>query len=194
MGVVIGILGGVGSGKSTLARILGERGLIVLDADQEARAATLQPDVLAAIAKRFGADLVSDDGSLDRAALADRAFADQASTEALNDIVHPEVRRRLAEQLAQAGSRAVVLDVPLLLESPLAGLVTIWVYLEAPEQLRDLRVATRGWADGERERRESRQMDLESKRSRADHILENSGTIDDLEAQVDALLLGIGVA
>jgi len=193
MGVVIGVLGGVGSGKSTLARILSSRGLIVLDADAEARAATGQPEILEALAKRFGADVVSVDGQLDRQALADRAFADEASTADLNAIVHPEVRRRLAERLERAKGRAVVLDVPLLLESPLAGLVTHWVFLDAPEELRERRVGRRGWATGERKRRESRQMDLQSKRSRADHVLVNSGTIDDLERQVDALLEGIGV-
>jgi dephospho-CoA kinase len=193
MGVVIGVLGGVGSGKSTLARILASRGLIVLDADAEARAATEQPEILEAIAGRFGADVITVDGALDRQALADRAFADEASTADLNAIVHPEVRARLAGKLERAGDRAVVLDVPLLLESPLADLVTHWVFLDAPEELREQRVGGRGWPAGERARRESRQMDLLSKRSRADHVLVNSGTIKDLERQVDALLEGIGV-
>lgn len=194
MGVAIGVLGGVGSGKSTLARLLGQRGLLVLDADAEARAATEQPDVLAALAERFGKDLIGADGSLDRPALAERAFSDEASTRDLNAIVHPETSRRLAERLKAAGDRAVVLDVPLLLESSLAGLVTLWVFLETSEELREQRIASRGWPEGERARRESRQIDLQSKRSRADHILENTGSIDDLERQVDALLEGIGVA
>jgi dephospho-CoA kinase len=193
MSVVIGVLGGVGSGKSTLARLLGERGLLVLDADAEARAATQRPEVLAAIAQRFGSDLIGADGQLDRARLAERAFADEASTADLNAIVHPAVRQRLIEGLTRAGDRAVVMDVPLLLESPLAGLVTHWVFLEAPEALREARVASRGWQPGERSRRESRQADLRAKRSKADHVLENTGSIEDLGRQVDALLQGIGV-
>ena len=194
MGSVLGLLGGVGSGKSTVARLLGERGLVVLDADAEARSVLELPDIRSALANRFGPAVLAPDGQVDRAALAGRAFADPASTAALNALVHPRVRERLLAGLAAAGDRPVVLDVPLLLESPLAERVTDWVFIEVPEGLREARVAGRGWAPGERTRREARQAPLAEKRGRAGHVLENDGDLRHLERQVEALLKALGLA
>ncbi len=193
MGEVIGIVGGVASGKSRVSSILAQRGLTVLDADAEARQAVREPAILEALVERFGQAILAGDGSLDRAALADRAFRDPRSTADLNGIVHPRVRERLLEQLRAAGDAPVVLDVPLLLESPLAALVSTWIFVEASESLREARARSRNWDPGERARRESRQADLSAKRSRAEHVLENNGTIEDLERSVDALLERIGV-
>jgi dephospho-CoA kinase len=193
MGAVIGLLGGVGSGKSTVAELLARRGLLVLDADAEARAAVDRPEVRAALVRRFGADIEQPGGTLDRSLLARRAFADEASTADLNAIVHPAVRARLLDALRAAGDRPVVLDVPLLLESPLAVHVTAWVYVDAPEAAREARVAGRRWPEGERERREARQAPLPAKRARAHIVLENRGSLRDLEGQVDALLRQLGV-
>jgi dephospho-CoA kinase len=194
MGEVLGLLGGVGSGKSTVAGLLRRRGLLVLDADAEARAVVELPEVRAALAARFGADVLDGAGRLDRERLAQRAFSDPAATADLNALVHPRVRERLAAALDAAGPAPVVLDVPLLLESPLAARVTRWVFVEAPEGTREARVQARGWAAGERARREALQPDLGVKRSRAAHVLENSGPIEHLERQVDALLRQIGIA
>jgi dephospho-CoA kinase len=194
MGEVLGLLGGVGSGKSTVARMMERRGLLVLDADAEAREVVRLPEVRAALAARFGPDLFDARGELDRAALATRAFADPSATADLNALVHPRVRERLTARLAAAGGRPVVFDVPLLLESPLAARVTRWVLVASPEELREQRVAGRGWPAGERARREARQADLSAKHARADHVLENHGSIEHLERQVDALLRQIGLA
>ena len=192
MRAVIGLLGGIGSGKSTVARLLGERGFAVLDADRHAREVVQSPEVLTALVARFGRGILDAAGALDRAALARAAFADPAATADLNALVHPEVRRRLGEELAAAGDRPVVLDVPLLLESPLAARVSAWVFVEASEDRREARIESRDWPPGERRRREAHQADLEHKRRRADYVLENSGSIDDLGRQVDALLRQIG--
>ncbi|HEX5010539.1 MAG TPA: dephospho-CoA kinase [Planctomycetota bacterium] len=194
MGEVLGLLGGVGGGKSTVAGILARRGLRVLDADAEARAVAELPEVRAALAARFGADVLDGAGRLDRARLAARAFASPGATADLNALVHPRVRERLLAALDAAGDAPVVLDVPLLLESPLAARVTRWIFVQAPERLREERVAGRGWPAGERARREAQQAGLAAKRSRAGHVLENSGTIEHLERQVDALLRQIGIA
>jgi len=192
MGLVIGLLGGIGSGKSTVARLLAERGVTVLDADRHAREVVQAPALLAALVERFGRGILDGGGALDRSALARAAFADEAATADLNALVHPEVRRRLLDELQRCGERPVVLDVPLLLESPLASLVDTWVFVEADERQREARVAERGWAPGERRRREARQADLARKRARADYVLENSGAIEDLGRRVDALLRQIG--
>lgn len=194
MGLVIGLLGGVACGKSTVASLLAKRGLVVLDADAEARAAVEDPEVLGRLVERFGASIRAPDGSLDRSALAAVAFADAAATADLNALVHPAVRAALLSRLKQAGDGHVVLDVPLLLESPLADMVDVWVYVAAEPAARDARAAQRGWKPDERERREARQASLQSKRAHADHVLENNGTIDDLEAQVDGLLTRLGVS
>ncbi|RKY20211.1 MAG: hypothetical protein DRQ55_08435 [Planctomycetota bacterium] len=132
-------------------------------------------------------------GPLNRPLLAQRAFADPTATADLNAIVHPWVRQQLLAGLAGAGSRPVVLDVPLLLESPLAERVDTWLLVRAPETAREARSEARGWSPGERSRRESAQADLPAKARRADHVLENSGTIEDLERRLDALLLKRGL-
>jgi dephospho-CoA kinase len=193
MGVVIGLLGGVASGKSTVARLMAERGLIVIDADAEARAVVEESAVAARLAERFGADLFDGQGRLDRATRAARAFADEASTRDLNALVHPRVRERIGEALARARERPVVLDVPLLLESPLADLVTTWVFVAASEASREARARGRDWPAGERARREARQAELAAKRARAGHVLENDGPIEDLGPRVDALLAELGI-
>jgi len=194
MGEVLGLLGGVGGGKSTVAQMMQRRGLLVLDADAEARAVADLPEVKAALVRRFGPEILDAGGGLDRSALAARAFARPDATADLNALVHPRVRERLLAALDAAGARPAVLDVPLLLESPLAARVTRWVFIESPEPARESRVAGRGWPPGERARREARQSDLAVKRTRADHVLENNGSIEHLERQVDALLRQIGLA
>jgi len=194
MGEVLGLVGGVGSGKSSVAGLLRARGLLVLDADAEARAVVELPEVCRALAVRFGADVLDARGQLDRGRLAQRAFADPAATADLNALVHPRVRERLLAALEAAGDRPVVLDVPLLLESPLAARVTRWVFVEAPEAAREARVSGRGWPAGERARREGLQADLARKRARAAHVLENDGSLEHLEDQVAALLRQIGLA
>ncbi len=190
---VLGLLGGVASGKSTVAALLAERGLLVLDADALAREVATQPEILAALARRFGPGVLDAAGRLDRPALARAAFADEQATADLNALVHPEVRRRLLAALAAEPDRPVVLDVPLLLESPLAGRVTCWIFIDSSAGDRDERAAGRNWPEGERARREKRQADLAVKRSHADEVLENHGDIGDLEAEVDALLDRLGV-
>ncbi len=193
MGVVIGLLGGVASGKSTVARLMARRGVVPVDADALAREVVAEPEVLAALAERFGADVLDAEGRLDRALLADRAFSSDAATADLNALVHPAVRERIAAELDAAGDRPVVLDVPLLLDSPLADRVTHWVFLETTAAVRDARAADRDWAPDERARREARQAALAEKRAAADHVLENNGDIEDLGRRVDALLGELGV-
>lgn len=188
MGRIIGLLGGVASGKSTVANLLRDAGWLVLDADRLARQVVAEPAVARALAARFGSDLFDDEGTLDRALLARRAFAAPDATADLNAIVHPAVRSRLASRLDLADTRNVALDVPLLLESPLAERVDTWVFVAADEADRERRALARDWQPGERSRREDLQADLAEKRAAADHVLENNGTIDDLGAQVDALL------
>jgi dephospho-CoA kinase len=193
MGLIIGLLGGVASGKSTVARLMAQRGLLHVDADVLASEVVQEPSIRRALAAQFGEDIFGETGTLDRPLLAKRAFASDSATETLNALVHPTVRKRIERALEDAGSRPVVLDAPLLFDSPLAQRVTIWVFLEVDPETRDVRAAERGWAPEERARRETRQASLADKRSSADHVLENNGKIEDLGERVDTLLRQLGV-
>ena len=119
----IGLTGGIGSGKSTAAARFAELGALVIDADAIARE-VVEPGTpgLSAVVSRFGSEILSPDGSLDRPALARLVFADAEALAALNAIVHPLVAERRAELMAVAGPDAVVVsDVPLLVENGMAG-------------------------------------------------------------------------
>jgi len=192
--LVLGLLGGVACGKSVVAERFGEHGCLVLDADRAAREVVEEPAVLAALVERFGEGVLGPNGALDRAALAQRAFASEERTEALNAIVHPRVRERLERAWAQAPpDQPIVLDVPLLMESPFADRVTHWIFVQTSEEARDAHAAARGWPAGERARREARQPSLASKRARADLVLENHGSLSDLRHQVDTLVQRLGL-
>ncbi len=123
--ILVGLTGGIGSGKSTVSARLAAEGAVIIDADQITRDVQ-QPGspVLAALAERFGAEVLTDDGSLDRARLAGIVFGDPDALKDLNRIVHPAVgaemnRRIIAER---ESDRVVVLDIPLLTENPREGL------------------------------------------------------------------------
>lgn len=186
----IGLTGGIGSGKSTAAARFAELGAVVIDADQLARQA-LGPGTpgSTAVLDRFGADLADADGVLDRARLAGVVFADPAALADLNAIVHPLVAARTAELTEAAGPDAVVVyDVPLLVENDLAGGFQAVVVVEAPLPARLARLAERGMAEAEARSRIAAQASDDQRRAVATVVLDNSGTVDELRAQVDELL------
>lgn len=190
--LLVGLTGNIAAGKSTVARLLAARGATLVDADLLAREA-VRPGTpaLAAIVARWGAGVLSPDGALDRPALRARVFNDSAELEALNAIVHPEVGRLRDQALDVArarGDRIVVGDVPLLFERDLAGDFDLVVLVDAPRDLRLERlVHDRGLREPEAMAMIAAQMPAELKRARADYVLENAGTREALEAQVDAV-------
>lgn len=187
--LVIGLTGGIGSGKSTVSALLAARGAVVVDADaivhDVQRPGTT---VFDAIVERFGPEVVADDGSLDRAALADRVFTDADALADLNAIVHPAVGAEIAKRMADLEStdEVVVLDVPLLVESsrayPVAGLLVVDV---DPEIAVRRLVGQRGMREEDVRARMARQATREARLARADRVIDNSGSPADLEAQVD---------
>jgi dephospho-CoA kinase len=186
----IGLTGGIGSGKSTAAARFTELGATVIDADQLARQ-VLAPGTpgLAAVLDRFGAELADADGVLDRARLAGLVFADPAALADLNAIVHPLVAIRTAELTEAAGPDAVVVyDVPLLVENGLAGGFQAVVVVEAPLPARLARLAERGMAEAEARSRIAAQASDAQRRALATAVLDNSGSVAELRAQVDDLL------
>jgi dephospho-CoA kinase len=189
--LVVGLTGGIGSGKSTVSALLAAKGAVVVDADAVTREVQ-QPGtpVFAAMVERFGPGIVASDGTLDRAVVADIVFTDPDALAALNAIVHPAVGARIAERMTElAGTgEVVVLDVPLMVESkrgyPVAALVVVDV--DPHVAVRRL-VDTRGMREDDVRARMSRQATREERLARADRVVDNSGSVDDLARQVDDL-------
>ncbi len=190
---MIGLTGPTGAGKSTVAALFAARGVSVIDADDATR--TVQAagsPCLAALAEAFGADILRADGSLDRAALAKRAFADKAATERLGAIVHPfvlEEMDRRTEAAKTAGAKTVVLDAPLLFEAKLDAICHATVAVLAPAELRMARIMARDGIDHEAAaRRMAAQPHDAFYRERATYLLENDGDIARLTDAVDRIL------
>ncbi|KQR27862.1 dephospho-CoA kinase [Deinococcus sp. Leaf326] len=191
----LGLTGSIGAGKSTVAALLRERGLTVLDADEQARLVTAEPGTLAALEAAFPG--VVREGVLDRAALAARVFGDAEQLARLNALTHPRVRARMAALEAGAAARGeawVVQDVPLLFEGGLEGSMNATLLVDAPLETRVTRVMARsGLTREEVLARDARQMPADEKRRRATLTLDNSGDLTALEAQVDAALRQLGL-
>ncbi|HYH50842.1 MAG TPA: dephospho-CoA kinase [Acidimicrobiia bacterium] len=184
----VGLSGGIGSGKSTVARALARRGAVVIDADAIAREVVEpgQPG-LAAVVERFGEGILDGDGRLDRPALAALVFEDAAARADLNAIVHPLVAAESARRMAAApAGSVVVLDVPLLVEAAKSGYDVV-VIVEAPPELRVERLVGRGMTADDARKRMAAQASDEDRRKVADVVLDNSGSEEDLEAQIDSL-------
>ena len=187
----IGLTGGIGSGKSTVSALLARRGAVIIDADAITK--ELQApgtEVFTKMVERFGGGIVAADGTLDRQAVADIVFADEAALRDLNDIVHPavgaETTRRILEQADT--DHLVVLDIPLLVESagkrPVAGILVVDV---DPEVAVQRLVAQRGFSEADARARMARQATREERLAKADLVIDNSGTPEDLARLVDEL-------
>src|SRR3954467_4287009 len=190
--LLIGLTGNIASGKSEVARMLEERGATLIDADVLAREAVgPETQALRDIVKRWGKDILNDDGSLDRGALRQIVFADQDELDALNRIVHPGVTRLRDREIAIAkerGDQIVVCVIPLLFERNLVEEFDAIVLVDSPRPLRLERlVNTRGLEETDAMNMIAAQMPAELKRARADYCIDNSGSLDDLERDVDAL-------
>ncbi|AFU00549.1 dephospho-CoA kinase [Nocardia brasiliensis] len=186
----IGLTGGMGAGKSTVARILADRGAVIVDSDLIAREVVAPgTEGLAALVDAFGSGILSADGSLDRPALAAKAFADDASRARLNSITHPLVGKRTAELIAAAAPDAIVVqDIPLLVENGLAPLMNLVLVVDVPAETRLRRlVEFRGVAEADARARIAAQATDEQRRAVADVLLDNSGAPADIEETVRAL-------
>lgn len=188
--ILIGLTGGIGSGKSTVSARLAELGARVVDADAIVRDVQAPgTEVFAAIVERFGDDVVAEDGSLDRPALAAKVFNDTDELKALNAIVHPAVGVGIAEALAAAAETddVVILDVPLLVESGRDDMAAMVVVDLDPEIAVARLIEHRGFTEEDARARMSRQASRDERLAKADKVLDNNGSVEDLIAQVDAL-------
>jgi len=189
--VLVGLTGGIGSGKSTVDELLVRRGAVLVDADVIARE-IVEPGrpALGALVDRFGDAILQADGSLDRQALADLAFSTDEGKQALNDITWPAIRDEMQRQVdAAPDDCVVVVDAALLLESSfgLEGGYEQVVVVEAPIDVRLDRLEARGLRRDDAARRIAAQMSDEERREHATFVIDNAGSVDDLEPQIDAL-------
>jgi dephospho-CoA kinase len=189
---VIGVVGGIASGKSLVTQQLADRGAGALDADRAGHEALHLPEVEAAARARWGEGIFGPDGRIDRKRLAGIVFAPPPTgpreRQYLEQLTHPEIGRRLerqAEKLAACGKRVAVVDAALLFEAGWDRLCDHIVFVDAPRETRLARARTRGWSEEEFVAREGAQESLDYKRARSDVIIDNSGTPELTEAQVE---------
>lgn len=186
----VGLTGGIGSGKSTVASMLAARGAVVIDADALARDA-VDPGTpgFAAVVDAFGTDVIAQDGGLDRGAIASIVFADPLRRAELESIVHPEVVRRVAEIVAAHAETddVLVLDSPLLIETGRHLDVELVIVVSAETETQIARLVAKGMDEADARARLAAQMPLAEKAAVADVVLDNGGTLQELEAQVERL-------
>jgi dephospho-CoA kinase len=190
--LLVGLTGGIGAGKSTVARLLASKGAVVVDTDAVARQVTRPgtPTHLA-ILGRFGDVVEGPNGEIDRARLADVVFADPAALADLNAIVHPAVAAAVDERLAEeadagSGQKVVVLEVPLLIEAGWDARADVVIVVDVPEDVAVRRlVEQRAMPEADVRRRIASQASREERLRRADIVITNDGSLEDLARRVD---------
>lgn len=190
---IIGLTGGIGSGKSCIARRLKEHGLFVLDADRISRALTRCDGVIARLALEFGDGILLPNGALDRKALSAIVFADKDKLLRLNEIMHPlvlnKIRLKTEAMLKNDPKRLIVWDVPLLIESGLyRESDIIWVVTASTKTRIDRLTIGRGMSPDAAKKRISAQLSDEERMARADIVITNDGTMDELHKKTDDAL------
>ena len=189
MPLVVGITGGIGSGKSAVTRCFEQRGITVVDADMVARL-IVEPGTpaLAAIATHFGNAILQPDGSLDRAALRSRVFSNDDDRRWLEQLTHPLIGQEIVEQISTSRSPYTILSSPLLLDTNQKALVDCVVVVDVPEALQLQRTRHRDSNDEAQVRRiMAAQMSRADRLERADIVIDNSRSLEELDSQVDEL-------
>jgi len=194
---VVGLCGGIGAGKSTVAALLAGHGAVVIDVDALGRRVLTEPDVLMAVVGEFGPEILDDDGSIDRSALASQVFSCEGRLADLEAISHPAINRAIGQRIDDLESVAnppdlVVLDMAVLVESDLGRLddgrgYTEVVVVEAERQVRLQRLVRRGMDRADAEARMASQATDEERLAAADHVLVNNGGPASLGAAVEDL-------
>jgi dephospho-CoA kinase len=187
---ILGLTGGIGSGKSTVAALLEDRGASVIDADRIAHT-IYEPGKPAydLVIERFGNDIVGEDGRIDRALLGGKVFGNREALEDLNRIVHPLVRREVAERvselLGEDEHAIVVIEAALMTETGwTGGAGLLWTVIADPEVATHRLVTLRGMDPEDVRLRMAAQVDNETRRKLASLVIENNGTLEELEAEV----------
>lgn len=189
---VLGVTGNIGSGKSTVGKRLAELGAVVSHSDDLAKEILQNdPNILKHLSIRFGSDIQDESGKLQRHVLAERAFASTEDQQYLNNLIHPEVRKVTLSRIKAAQEdkqRLFVIDAPLLFEAGVDKICNMVLVVTADLNFRKARVNQRSQiSDEDFRRRDNLQLSIEEKINRADHIIHNNGSLDELIVQVDEL-------
>ncbi|MDF2962373.1 MAG: dephospho-CoA kinase [Paenibacillus sp.] len=190
----IGLTGGIACGKSTVSQMLVQRGAMLVDADRIARE-VVEPGspVLARIAERFGQEILLPDGTLNRKKLGETVFGSPQALKDLQDMMHPSIRALMRERMnqyeQQHPEKLVVADVPLLYESELQSMFEAVMVVYVPRHVQLDRLMLRDGLTAEQaEQRLKAQMDIEQKKARADILINNEGSLNQTESQVEQFL------
>lgn len=191
---VVGVTGGLATGKSLVTALLAAHGAVTFSADEAARAVTgVGSGVPEALAREFGPEVLTPEGAIDRARLAQRAFASDEARARLDRITHPPILRLLRAQIESAqddlpDGSIIVVEAPLLFEAQIEGWFGAIVVVAAPAAVQVARLRARsGLNAGEARRRLAAQWPLEAKIAKADFVVENAGTMSNLRTVVDEL-------
>jgi dephospho-CoA kinase len=193
--MIIGLTGGIACGKSTVGAMLAARGALLVDADQAARDVVLPGmPALEEVAAEFGHGILQADGTLDRAKLGTLVFADKDKLRKLESILHPAIRSFMWERMNEAQAadpdKLIVADIPLLYETEQQSLYegVLVVYIPRAMQLDRLLQRNPAMGAEQANQRINVQMDIERKRELADWVIDNSGTIEQTQQQVESFL------
>jgi dephospho-CoA kinase len=188
---VIGILGGIGSGKSTIAAEFAKLGCKVIDADRIAHELLQEPSVREKVVSLFGQAVLDSSGKIDRRKLAEIVFADDHMLASLNRIIHPLVLQRTQELIEQSKSqdqvKAIVLDMPLLVEVGWHKKCNKLIFVDCEQKLRQERAKKMGFDKKQIKIRENFQISLDNKESLADNTIENNSDFSAIAKQVTGI-------
>jgi dephospho-CoA kinase len=190
---IIGLCGGIGSGKSTVASLFESMGCRIINSDRLNAEVMERPEVRERLRAWWGDGVIEADGSVNREYLADLVFDRPEERRRLESLVHPLIGRlredMIIESIRDRKVKAIILDSPLLFESGLDTRCDAVVFVEADEATRLGRLRkARGWDGGELRRRERWQDSLDSKRSRADYVVCNDGSLQQLRPRIGTIL------
>ena len=186
---VVGLTGGIGSGKTVASDRFEELGVKVVDADIASRVVVeIGNPALSSIEGEFGSDVISDDGSLNRAKLREIIFKDDEAKSWLESLLHPLIGQHILDEIASATSRYVILVSPLLFETTQFQMCNRTLLIDVPKDIQILRTAKRDKVpESQVEKIIASQMDRDQKISKADDVIVNDGEIGDLISKIDKI-------
>ncbi len=187
--LIIGLTGGMGCGKTTAAGLLAEHGFVRLDADQVVRDELLtDPEVISALQEKFGKDVLTPEGRVDRGRLAGVVFTDVAQLRWLEALLHPRLRARWRALFAASRDRKFIVEVPLLFEQEMENWFdfTVCITSECATQIR--RLESRGLPPQLARQRLAQQLPLAKKCELADFVILNDGSLEFLREQINRLV------
>ena len=185
----VGLTGGIGAGKSTVADLFSKRGAVVIRSDELARQ-VIEPQTpgFKQVTSRFGNEIVNDEGSIDRAKLAQVVFNDDVALKDLENIVHPLVRERTNQLMSEQTSETIIVnEIPLLLEKKMESLFDFLVIVISSEKNRLERLSQKGVLEEQAKARMAKQVNDQDRKAAADFLIVNDGNLDQLEADVQKI-------